>query len=145
MIVRETCSECRGAGVVVDEARRAAAWPLCHACDGLGHVFAAGAPAFGCTMTLADRDPGDVVELGTGDRALVRWHEPRKTKKTRPHTTAVEVFGDFGGVSELELVTSELGVRDIVVSHGAGDELDGRGDVGDPLLNASRAVRGALM
>lgn len=121
---------------------------MCRVCDGVGHRPIAGAPGFGCAMTLADREPGDIVVLGTGDRVRVQWHQPRKAPKQRPVTTFVGTFsGDFGG-ELLELsnpipLPSTFGVRGVMSSRVAGDASDGRGDAVDPL--ARRARRGGLL
>ncbi len=71
------------------------AWLRCAACDGIGTAWGIGAPAFGCLTTLADRDPGEVVTLGNGDRGRILWHMPRKTKKRRPDTTFLGLIDDF--------------------------------------------------
>ncbi len=69
----------------------------CAACDGLGRQWAPGAPEYGCPFTLADREPGEVVTLGNGQRAKILWHQPRKrSKKAKPETTFIDLLeGDF--------------------------------------------------
>lgn len=70
-------------------------WFRCHGCDGIGRGFVVGAPAFGCLITLADRDPGEIVTLGNGDHGKILWHMPRKKKKIRPETTFMALFDEF--------------------------------------------------
>lgn len=66
--VDDDCVSCVGHG------RRRPTWTLCPACDGLGRVYAAGAPRFGCAITLAGRPIGQVVTLGNGDVGRVVKH-----------------------------------------------------------------------
>lgn len=143
---RETCRPCRGRGFLGED--WTAKGSHCTKCDGMGHVPIAGAPGFGCEMTLADRVPGDIVIIGTGDRVRVQWHQPRKTPKQRPIDTFVGLFvDDFGGEKELTSpipLPSSFGVTDIVSSRIAGDMSDGRGDAVDPLARRARK-RGALL
>lgn len=75
-----------GAGDIVGQTLR------CIACGGLGRQWAAGAPAFGCTITLADREPGEIVTLGNGQRAKILWHQPRRRPKVKPETTFVDIL-----------------------------------------------------
>lgn len=88
-----TCPTCRGIGVLAPT--HASLWPICSVCDGVGKSWVAGAPLFGCAITLADRYPGDVVTLGNGDRGKIAWHMPRKIKKVRPETTFVLLLEEF--------------------------------------------------
>lgn len=67
----------------------------CRACDGLGRQWAPGAPAYGCTTTLADREPGEIVTLGNGQRVKILWHMPRPRNKEVPETTFVDVLTEF--------------------------------------------------
>lgn len=143
---RETCRSCRGSAHW-----NGAAGGICGVCDGVGHTPIPGAPSFSLETTLADREPGDVVVIGTGDRVRVLWHQPRKTKKIRPITTFVGTFSsDFGG-EELEIsnpipLPSSFGVREVVQSRVAGDDNEGRGgDAYDPIARGARANRGGLI
>lgn len=88
-----TCSTCHGNCHVY----RADAPGVhrCSDCDGLGRQWAPGAPAFGCTITLADREPGEVVTLGNGQRAKILWHQPRKRRGQLPETTFLDILADF--------------------------------------------------
>lgn len=70
-------------------------WVRCSLCEGLGRWWAPGAPEFGCSITLADRDPGEIVTLGNGDRGRILWHMPRKSKKVRPETTFLGLLDEF--------------------------------------------------
>ena len=92
--VRVQCPVCHG-GCYIHPAPAPHAWLRCAACDGIGTTWAAGAPAFDCSTTLADRDPGEVVTLGNGDRGRILWHMPRRTRKQRPDTTFLGLFDDF--------------------------------------------------
>jgi len=67
----------------------------CARCDGLGRQWAPGAPAYGCTITLADREPGELVTLGNGQRAKILWHMRRKAKKVIPETTFLDILDGF--------------------------------------------------
>ncbi len=143
---REECSACRGAGHWLDGAAG-----KCAVCDGVGHRPIAGAPSFSLESTLADREPGDVVVLGTGDRVRVQWHQPRKAPKQRPITTFVGLIeSDFG--DELEHTTpiplpSTFGVLEVLHARSRGDASDGaRGaDANDPVMRGVRANRGNLL
>lgn len=142
---RETCRECGGAGHWIAGDRS-----ICTACDGVGHRPIPGAPGFHCPTTLADRNAGDVVVLGTGEKVRILFTQPRKTKRVRPITTFVGVFSsDFGG-DELELgnpipLPSSFGVLEVVRSRVAGDESDGKGDASDPLARRAHYGRGELV
>jgi hypothetical protein len=104
---KQRCEACHGDGGRWDSS---AAWSRCVVCDGLGHTWRPGGPLFGCTIVLADRDPGEVVELGTGDRARIMWQSPRKD----PSVTFVAVFDDFTeSYGEPTPVDSRIGVRSV--------------------------------
>lgn len=92
--VRVSCPICGGAGYI-HPPPPPHAWLQCSSCDGIGTAWAAGAPLFDCASTLADRDPGEIVTLGNGDRGRILWHMPRKKKKVRPETTFLGLFDDF--------------------------------------------------
>lgn len=99
------CENCAGHG------RLRPNWTLCAKCDGLGYVFAPEAPTYGCKETLSDRRPGEIVELGNGDRGRILRHE----KSPGNPTTVVALIGLFDG-AEAELGThfpSETGVRSV--------------------------------
>lgn len=122
------CEVCRGCGVVDFE--------MCRPCDGIGRAFAAGGPAFGCSMTLADRVVGEIVELGSGDRVRILWFQPRKREKVIPETAFVaeiDTFDDFEHPAKS--IPASVGVRDVHVSRILGDPGDADAhDAGDPLL-----------
>lgn len=89
------CPACRGDGHVLGVDAAFPSCPLvvrCLRCDGLGRQWAPGAPAFGCTVTLADREPGEIVTLGNGQRAKVLWHLPYKRENGDPHTTFIDIL-----------------------------------------------------
>lgn len=92
------CAACRGDGSVAGFDVHFAMLVViqrCRACDGLGRQWAPGAPAYGCEVTLADREPGEVVTLGNGQRVKILWHMPRKRPKVTPETTFVDVLTEF--------------------------------------------------
>lgn len=91
--VLRQCRSCSGTGSA--PSTPASLWPLCAGCQGVGKTWIVGAPDFGCSITLADRDPGEIVTLGNGDRGRILWHVPRKSKKVRPETTFVGLIGEF--------------------------------------------------
>jgi hypothetical protein len=104
--VLEPCADCRGCGGFygINPAFPGASWFRCRSCDGVGKQWARGAvgkqwargaPSFGCEITLADRDAGEIVTLGNGDRVKLAWHQPRKSKKVRPDTTFVLEVDEF--------------------------------------------------
>ncbi|HEX6022537.1 MAG TPA: hypothetical protein VFZ00_11120 [Solirubrobacter sp.] len=66
----------------------------CSKCDGLGRQWAPGAPAYGCTVTLADLEPGEIVTLGNGQRAKILWHQPRKRRGVVVETTFIDLLED---------------------------------------------------
>jgi len=70
-------------------------WTTCATCGQLGRVWAAGAPGYGCSSTLADRDPGEIVTLGNGERARILWHMPRRRKKVVPQFTFLGMIDDI--------------------------------------------------
>lgn len=75
--VEEICSECTGYG------RRGTDWMCCERCDGIGRVFIAGGPSFGCKLQLSGRKRGEIVTLGNGDRGRVVSHSKRGRPSTR--------------------------------------------------------------
>lgn len=86
------CSACGGSCHVWNLMELPPLLVRCRSCDGLGRQWAVGAPAFGCTGTLADREPGEFVTLGNGQRAKVLWHQPRKRPKVTPETTFLDIL-----------------------------------------------------
>lgn len=109
-IGRQSCAECSGAGYLWPPPDPHA-WLRCSACDGLGVVWAPGGPKFGATLELGDRNPGEIVELATGDRVRVLWHMPRNS----PTTTFVALIDAFDGTESHNPipVASEIGVVSI--------------------------------
>ena len=65
-------------------------------------------------MSLGDFDPGDRVLLGTGERARVLWHQPKKKKKKRPEVTFVALIDDFDDYESTSptMYPAALGVRE---------------------------------
>lgn len=91
------CSVCRGScHIQIPQLDgQIAGYVRCRSCDGLGRQWAPGAPAYGCKVTLADREPGEVVTLGNGQRAKILWHMPRKKPKVTPETTFLDILVEF--------------------------------------------------
>lgn len=90
------CRDCLGNGHVRVPGKtfELGAIVRCRSCDGLGRQWAPGAPAYGCEVTLADREPGEVVTLGNGQRAKILWHQPRKRKGVVVETTFIDLLED---------------------------------------------------
>lgn len=142
---RDLCEACGGDGGAFDDLRE---WTRCRACDGLGHAWMAGGPSFGCSMTLGDREPGEVVELGTGDRCKIAWHSPRKAPKQRPTITFVRLEDVFGEYEPNPIgCASELGVRSVSVKVDGGELRDNEKDADalDPFARRQREARGPLL
>lgn len=132
IIVYVPCSSCRGSGRVAFEIMESG---RCPRCDGLGRQWAAGAPSYGCSVTLADRYPGEIVTLGTGHRAKILWHMPRKKPKQRPEATFVDLLEEFTDAETYKAVgyPSCVGVSEVIMSRVAEAGAHVRGDEGDPL------------
>lgn len=81
-----SCSSCAGYGHLPPDF-----WESCPDCGQLGRIWAPGAPLFGCTVTLADRFPGEIVTLGNGDHGRILWQMPRKTKKVSKKATVLSI------------------------------------------------------
>ncbi len=138
-----TCPTCKGNGVIVS-----AGWSRCTSCSGVGHTWKPGGPKFGCSITLGEREPGEHVELGSGERAIIAWHTPRPTKKIPAVTTFVRMFDAFDEEFELPNpvpVSSVIGVRSVAATKPHVED-DGTGakdaDMIDPL---NRQRNGALL
>lgn len=140
------CPVCLGAGLAQPNAFTL--WPSCPACDGVGRIWISGGPRFGCSQTLADREPGEIVTLGNGDRVRVQWHQPRKRKKAdRPETTFVGPIDDFTGEESYAMVPipSSVGVLSVDVSRAVvidAHDHDRAEDINDPM---QRTVAGRLI
>lgn len=102
--VHEDCAACGGYG------RTPPTWQRCPICDGIGLVFVAGAPLFGCTMTLDKRKPGEIVTLGNGDRGRIIRHDKRGTPSTE-----IALIDDLFDVEDREPTRypSSVGVRSV--------------------------------
>lgn len=86
------CARCAGYGHLAPDF-----WTSCSDCGQLGKLWAPGAPAFDCSITLADRYPGEIVTLGNGDHGRILWHMPRKSKKVNPECTFLGLIEEFSG------------------------------------------------
>lgn len=84
------CDRCDGNGYI-NPPPVGCSWMICPDCRGVGNVWAAGGPAFGCVHTLGDQDQGAIVMTGTGHRGRVQWHIPRD----EPRITFVTLIDDF--------------------------------------------------
>jgi hypothetical protein len=141
-----TCLTCAGLGVI--SPTHASLWPVCSVCDGTGRSWAPGAPAYGLSMTLADRVPGEVVTLGNGEQGRIAWHMPRKTKKVRPETTFLLMIDPFIGSEDPKPVAypSSIGVASVDVSRAKVEDVSHAGerdlDLSDPV---HRQIAGRLL
>lgn len=130
--VHVQCPLCGGVGYFDD-------LQSCGMCDRIGKAWAPGAPDYGCSQTLADRDPGEIVTLGNGDRGKILWHMPRKKKKVKPETTFMGLFDEFTDQESHKPVPypSCIGVASIEVSRAPGDtkahDHDRSVDYNDPI------------
>jgi hypothetical protein len=145
--VRCPCSICGGAGYI-HPAPPPHAWLRCASCDGVGTTWVTGAPLFDCATTLADRETGELVTLGNGDRCRILWHMPRRKKKVVPITTFVGMIDEFTDEEHHTPVPfpSCVGVLSVELSRAIGDS-DAHGgektiDYNDPV---HRQVAGRLM
>jgi len=143
IVVYVQCSTCHGSGCVAIRITSFYDSGRCPRCDGLGRQWAPGAPSYGCTVTLADRYPGEIVTLGTGQRAKILWHMPRKKPKQVPESTFVDLLEEFTDAETYKAVEypSCVGVE-VIVSRVAETSAHVRGDEGDPL---QRRHGGALI
>jgi hypothetical protein len=134
------CPRCLGDG----GRSTALGWDRCLPCDGIGRAWAPGAPAYDCTIILADRVPGEIVTLGTGEQARILWHMPRED----PDTTFLGFIEPFTDIESHRPMAypSCIGVRSVDVSRASGDKKShdrSRSlDLGDPV---HRQVAGRLM
>lgn len=130
-----TCQTCCGVGHGAPNERTP--WPLCRPCNGLGYVFALGAPSYGCVIVLGDCVPGEVVTLGNGDHGRVLRHIRSGTP-----TTALGPIGLFDGIESDRYVMypSSAGVDEVIVKRTRGDKRSHANsrsaDPGDPLQRA---------
>lgn len=137
------CSRCAGYGHLPPDY-----WSSCPDCKQTGRVWAPGAPAFECSITLADRYPGEIVTLGNGDQGRILWHMPRKKKKVTPETTFLGLFEEFTGQESYTPVSYPSCVGVSTVDHAivmADDEAHDRErdiDYNDPI---HRQVAGRLI
>ena len=148
--VHVACGACQGVGGAFgfDPALALSRWMRCAACDGTGIVWAPGAPAFDCSITLADREVGEIVTLGNGQRAKIAWHAPRKSTKVRPETTFLLAVDDFSDAEDAKPVPypSCVGVLSVDVSRATVDrdahDHEKIEDLNDPV---QRTVAGRLI
>lgn len=130
------CSTCGGSGCVAIQIANFYDSGRCHRCDGLGRKWAPGAPSYGCTTTLADRYPGEIVTLGTGERAKILWHMPRKKPKQKPESTFVDLLEEFTDAETYRPIEypSCVGIAEVIVARVSEQTAKvARGDDGDPL------------
>lgn len=139
------CAACRGwcfvhqavTGIGIQTVR-------CIVCDGLGRQWSPGAPAYGCTVTLADREPGEIITLGNGQRAKILWHMPRKRRGQKPETTFLDILADFSEAETFVPVPypSCIGVASVDVARVAVDRdaHEREVDASDPLQRHAGAL-----
>jgi len=99
-------------------------------------------------MTLADRDPGEIVTLGNGDRGKILWHMPRKTKKVKPETTWLGLVEEFTCAESHRPIAypSCIGVLSVDVARAQLDRDDHEGEKGIDLNDpVQRTVAGRLI
>ena len=139
--VHVRCPDCAGVGY--DDRG-----DTCARCGRIGRAWAPGAPSYGCDQSLADRDPGEVVTLGNGDRGKILWHMPRKTKKVRPETTFMGLLDEFTDVESHRPIgyPSCIGVASVEFSRQPADRKSHDGersvDYNDPV---HRNIAGRLI
>lgn len=143
---RVRCERCKTAGG--DFSGVFDSWVRCTKCDGVGHAWKPGGPKFGCALTLGEREPGEIVILGSGERARIAWHSPKPAPKIAAQTTFVHLFDEFDEEYEHSNpipVSSRIGVRSVATTKPHVDD-DGTGhknaDIIDPL---NRNRNGALI
>lgn len=137
------CPPCAGLGYLFP----ASGWLLCASCDGVGRTWAPGAPGYDCKIRLADREPGEIVQLGNGDRGRILWHSPRKNKRQKPDVTFIGLIGDFDDV-ESAIPTkypSCVGVISVGIQRLAGDADDHAHDHSEDLSDPLQRRRHNLM
>jgi hypothetical protein len=123
-------------------------WTSCPVCKQTRRVWAPGAPLFGCTITLSDRFPGEIVTLGNGDHGRILWHMPRKTKKVNPECTFLGLIEEFTGVESYSPIfyPSCVGVASVdvprVIADDKAHDRDRDLDYGDPI---HRQIAGRLI
>jgi hypothetical protein len=118
--VQISCPRCLGQGWHTPPGT----WVLCSSCDGIGLVWAPGAPAFECKDSIGDHVAGEVVELGNGDVGRILWHSPRATKNQRPEVSYLGMIDEFDGYesSSPTRYPSSVGVRSVRIHHSRGDD-----------------------
>lgn len=104
--VERECTSCQGTGNCLDDY-----WRRCPVCNGLRKVWMAGAPLFGCKITLGQRKPGEIVTIGNGDRGKILAHRRNGTP-----TTMIALIGEFSGLQSKESTTYPSCVGVISVS-----------------------------
>lgn len=145
-----SCGRCSGSGYIWPPPEPHS-WLRCSDCGGLGEVWAPGAPRYGCQLELADRDPGELVTLGTGQRGRILWHIPKRTKHTRPEVTFVGLISDFDDVETHQPIPfpSCIGVASVAIPRAAADTDDHLGDRSadplDPMARQARSAGGELL
>jgi hypothetical protein len=123
------CSACAGLGYLFP----AEGWQLCADCDGVGYVWAPGAPGYGCTRTLEGQARGSIVTLGNGERGRV-VSGPKAQGVVR-----LLLIDDFTDAEARYPTTypSCVGVMGVGIPAMPGDERDHsrarRADPGDPM------------
>lgn len=132
--VQTSCPRCIGQGWLTPPDK---SWVLCALCDGVGRTWVARAPLFGCKITLAERNPGEIVTLGNGDRGRILFHSPRKKKGSVPESTYLGLMDDFDDAEDHAPTRypSCVGVAAVGVPRAPGDDHHGERspDPSDPM------------
>lgn len=138
------CSACCGDCHIDVQVGSATERVRCRSCDGLGRQWAPGAPAYDCTITVADREPGEIVTLGNGQRAKILWHLPYKRERGEPHTTFLDILTEFYEAETHIPVPypSCIGVASVDEARVAVTEREGKHtqDLNDPMQRRASAL-----
>jgi hypothetical protein len=137
--VERQCADCQGTGCRIDDP-----WQTCPACKRLGRVWRPGAPLYGCNMTLEDRNPGEIVTLGNGDRGRIVAHRGFRVARGKRHytgetpTTMIALIGEFSGVESKTATSYPSCVGVVSVSdprwfYDSDSHADDREDATDPM------------
>lgn len=128
------CPTCKGCGFNLEG-------ETCQPCRRLGRVWLPGGPLFGCQMTLEDRNPGEIVTLGTGHRGRI----VSQNENGSP-TTQIALIGEFDGVEDTVSTSfpSSVGVLSVSVDTYKREDVHGRSrgreDHLDPLQRRARST-----
>jgi hypothetical protein len=108
-------------------------WATCAHCRGTGRTWIAGAPLFGCKITLGKCKIGEIATLGNGDRGRILRHNKQATP-----TTALALISEWDGAEDKTPTSYPSCVGVICVSdprwfHDTGDHAKEHLDETDPM------------